>query len=424
MTVALEEKTIYRLFLSADSAENLAGEVQDIAQAIKTLPEAEIAELIDQKQAADEQLSHRLALVAQGVEELKAQLGASDVLDKSVKVSGESPKIAFLFTGQGAQYTGMCQALYQSEPVFRNALDQCASAFSDHMAEPLLELLFDPEKGDLLNQTGNTQPALFAIEYALAQLWQSWGVMPDYVMGHSVGEYAAATIAGALSLADGARLIATRARLMQALPAGGGMAAVMADAQRVQQLLDERDDQSQPLEIATLNGVKQTVVSGDQQAIEAFCVALKAAGIKAKALVVSHAFHSALMTPMLDEFEQIADALDYQPLKTPLISNVTGKMLEVGQMNGHYWRDHVRQPVNFLGGMQTLFSKGCDLLIEIGPHPVLMGMGIRCVPEDAPAHLSDKKNWLASARRNQDAALTIAQSVARVYVTSAYVNGE
>jgi acyl transferase domain-containing protein len=170
------------------------------------------------------------------------------------------------------------------------------------------------------------------------------------------------------------------------------------------------------IEIATLNGPKQTVVSGDAMAIDAFCENLNQAGIKAKALVVSHAFHSALMQPILDTFEEIAGSLDYQPFKTKLVSNVTGTVLSVGEMNGQYWRAHVRQPVDFLSGMQTLFDEGCDVFLEMGPHPILVGMGIRCVPEDAPEYLSHKANWLASIRRKRDDQVVVSSSLIALYL--------
>jgi epothilone polyketide synthase A len=196
----------------------------------------------------------------------------------------------------------MGKALYDAHPVFREALDRCAAIFDAELDRRLQDLLFAPEgtaEADLLNQTGYTQPALFAFEYALAQLWLSWGVTPDVVMGHSVGEIAAMCVAGAMSLEDGLTLIAARGRLMQALPAGGGMTSVMASEDVVSHALVGREAE---VAIAAINAPNQIVISGVGSVVAEIAERLGAGGVRTKALNVSHAFHSPLMQPMLEEY--------------------------------------------------------------------------------------------------------------------------
>ena len=238
-----------------------------------------------------------------------------------------------------------------------------------------------PEAGQSspLDQTAYTQPALFALEYALAELWRSWGIKPSVVMGHSVGEYVAACVAGVFSLEDGLKLIAARARLMQALPAGGRMAAVFADEARVVRAIAPY---RKTVSLACVNGPENMVISGVGSDVEAVLKRFEAEGIGFTPLTVSHAFHSPLMEPMLDEFERVAAEVTYASPRIGLVSNVSGTLARGEEMaNGAYWRRHIRQPVRFSASMEWLYGQGYRMFMEIGPSPVLLGMGARCFPE-------------------------------------------
>lgn len=324
-------------------------------------------------------LAERLFILGKDKEDLQKQLHAyaSDGKGQTAHVSPEDPpRVAFCFSGQGSQYAGMGRMLYDTQRVFRETIDQCNAVLEPLLGHSLKSLLFPDDPADpLLDQTTYTQPCLFSLEVALARLWASMGIVPDVVMGHSVGEYAAAVVAGVFSLEEGATLIAQRARLMGALPSGGGMLAVKMDAAEAEALVAQHPND---LSVAAYNGPDSTVIAGTKSILEEMATKIKDEGGKAKLLVVSHAFHSHLMDPMLEQFRGYADAVAYAPPRITFISNLTGKTANKELTDPDYWVRHVREPVRFIDGTQGVIASGSTQLVEVGPAPVLLGMmGVR-----------------------------------------------
>ncbi|AOY83395.1 type I polyketide synthase [Moorena producens JHB] len=367
---------------------------------------------------------HRLAVIASDHKELAEKLLYQKTGEEVVglfagqfdSASQSPPKIAFLFTGQGSQYVNMGRELYETQPTFRQALEQCDQILQPYLEYSLLEILYpqnaQPSSSSLLDQTAYTQPALFAIEYALYKLWSSWGIKPKAVMGHSVGEYVAATVAGIFSLEDGLKLIATRGRLMQQLPSGGEMVSVMASESKIRELITPYTEK---VAIAAINGPESVVISGEAEAIAAIVHKLESDGVKTKRLQVSHAFHSPLMEPILAEFEALAKQITYHQPKIPLISNVTGTKVDNSIATANYWVNHIRQPVKFAASMATLHQQGSEIFLEIGAKPILLGMGRQCLPEDSGT-------WLPSLRPGVDEWQQILSSLGQLYIRGAQID--
>jgi acyl transferase domain-containing protein/acyl-CoA synthetase (AMP-forming)/AMP-acid ligase II/acyl carrier protein len=411
------ERPLHLLTLSARTDQALNEAARQFGAHIKASSDS-IGDIAFSANAGRSHFDQRLAMVVRStddapqlIESFLSGAAHKDVFRGEV-VPATKPVIAFVFTGQGSQYVGMGRDLFYTQPIFRRTLESCDELLRPLLKEPLLDVMYgSAENGALLDHTEYTQPALFALEYALAELWKSWGISPALVMGHSVGEYVAACVAGVFSLEDGLRLIAERARLMQALPGNGGMASVFASADRVRDFVEPH---SKELSIAAMNSPKQTVISGSLSALDVVTAEMKNAGVGFSRLAVSHAFHSPLMTRMLGQFREIANQINYARPRIGLVSNVTGS-IGSDVANGGYWMSHIVSPVNYAAGMETLHRHGYDALIEIGPKPTLLTIAKECIAPDG-------KLWLPSLRAKRPNWATLLESLAALYVRGAAVD--
>ncbi|WUH89178.1 type I polyketide synthase [Streptomyces sp. NBC_00433] len=344
---------------------------------------------------------HRAVVVGESRAEL---LGGLDALaagsDAAQLVRGEAaerPLTAFLFTGQGAQRPGRGAELRREQPAFAAALDEVCTALDAHLERPLREVMFAVPGSDeaaLLDRTAYTQPALFALEVALYRLAESFGLVPDYVLGHSIGELAAAHVAGVFSLADAAALVAARGRLMGAMPAGGAMFSLDADEAEVRALLAGRTDR---VTVGAVNAPGATVISGDLDAATELAEQWRSQGGKATRLRVSHAFHSPHMDGALDELRAVAGTVDFHPPRIPVVSNVTGAVAGEELLTADYWVAQAREAVRFLDGVRTLRDAKVTAFLELGPDRVLTALVHRCLGADGTGSV------LASALRTGSA---------------------
>lgn len=330
--------------------------------------------------------AHRIAAIGRTGAEIAAGLDGAKW--RGVVDPARHPKVCFLYSGQGSQYAAMGKELSATHPIVRRILDRAR------------EILGDDYDADL-TRTRCVQPSLFAVEWALTELWRSWGIRPDMVAGHSVGELTAACAAGVMSWEDGLRLVARRGALMSAAPGRGSMAAVLAAESHVRAVIAGREDVS----IAAINGDRQIVISGTLDGVAAVVNDLRRNGIHAEPLEVEHAFHSALMEPILDELEAEAARVPFVVPSLPLVANVTGKVLQDAP-DAKYWRRHAREAVQFASGIRTAIAEGCTIFIEVGPGTVLTGMAKRLGATLA----------VSSIRRERDEWEQLLESLAALYV--------
>ncbi|MBL8341593.1 MAG: acyltransferase domain-containing protein [Rubrivivax sp.] len=385
------------LTLSARDPRALAELAAVAADAVQAAP-ARWVEFAHTANCARTPLAHRASVRARDAASLADGLRAlarGESADRAMRGQRKgAPRVAFLYTGGGAQTVGMARALYDAAPIFRRTFD-AAAAFLEPLLGIGLREVIDAPGGDRspLHETRHGQPAQVAVALALTDLWASWGVRPAAVLGHSLGEYAAAYAAGLLSLPDALRMVVARTRAVDALAAAGRMATIFAAPAAVQAQIVSS---ASTAVIAAFNGPEQVVVSGTPEEVEALATHFERSGTRVSRLRVAYASHSPMMEPALAPFEASIADIAYGELHTTFVSNRTGAPVTMAQVaRAAYWRDHLRQPVRFSESMRALAALGITHYVEIGPHPVLVGIGALCVEGDDVA-------WLPSLRRDDD----------------------
>ena len=365
------------LVLSAKTDTALEKATQNLGTYLKAHPEVNLGDVAYTLKVGRRRFAQSRIFVCQGRENA---ITALETLHKSTVLShpptDDPPSVIFMLSGQGSQYPNMGLELYQSESVFREQIDYCAEVLKPHLGQDIRDIIYpnanqENEAAQKLKQTAITQPALFVIEYALAKLWQSWGIHPQSMIGHSIGEYVAACLAGVFSLEDALMLVATRGQLMEQLPPGVMLAVPLAPDE-IQPLLKA------PLSLAVINGVARCVVSGPREAIDELVEQLKTQGVEGSLLHTSHAFHSSMMEPILEPFTQKVREIALNSPQIPYISNVTGTwMTEEDAIDPTYWAKHLRQTVQFAQGIEQLLQQPEHILLEVGPGRTLSTLAMQ-----------------------------------------------
>ncbi|MEV5379590.1 aminotransferase class I/II-fold pyridoxal phosphate-dependent enzyme [Streptomyces nondiastaticus] len=412
----------HALCLSGHTPTALAALARQYRTHLAARPDADLREVCHSANTGRAHLAHRAVVTGASAADLDAALEdlvrdrASTAAVRGHVLGRPEPKVAFLFGGQGTQYTGMAKELYGTHEAFTRTLDRAGAVLQPLLGVPLTQLLFDEENAGLLRSTRYCQAALVTLEAALAGVWTSLGVRPAAVLGHSAGAIAAAAVAGAVSLEDALVLAAERGRLMDEQPGEGAMIACAGDAAAVREVAGEFAS----VAVAAVNTGDHVVLSGAAAEIAAAGDALRGRGLTVRPLVVSHAFHSPLMAGAADPLREAADRIAFAEPAVPWVSDATGEL--TGRPDGGYWRAHLLGTVRFADGFATLRRLGCDAFVEIGPHPTLLNLGRSMTAAEPGAADGPAPLWLPSLRRGGDAWESLLQSVGRLHCAGGTVD--
>ena len=418
---AVQQRDAHLVCLSTKTDKALQALAARYETFLSQQPEKAFAEIAYAANTSRASLSQRLALVASSAAEARQKLAAfqADPQGGAVIFSGKSaarpPEITFLFTGHGAQFAGMGRKLYETEPVFRQTIDRISQLAAAYLPTPLIDALYPPQGGDaaLMDSMTYGQPAIFALQMALAELWRSWGIQPAVVAGHSLGEYAAAVVAGIFSLEDGLKLVCTRGRLMDNLPQEGSMASVFTTEEEISEVISPLSD---GVSIAVINAPTNIVISGIPSAVDQALALFEARGVKTRRLAIAAGAHSPLVDPMRDEFMRAVSTVTFLPPRIDLVSCTTGEVTTAAEASEHeYWWRHLRQPVQFARVMETMQERGQAVFVEIGPHPVLLSIGQRVLP-------GGYGTWVPSLREKVDDTQQMLEALGMLYTSGAAVN--
>jgi epothilone polyketide synthase D len=407
-------RRIHILSVSARTESALRALAMRYADYIRRMPSVAVEDICHTANVGRSHWPHRVAVTGASRQEI---LDGLQNFQGSRRPNGwvaghvsAPPKVAFLFTGQGAQYAGMGRQLYESEPVVRRVLQECEAAARPVLGRSLLEVMYGADEA-LINETEYAQPALFALECATAAMWRAWGVEPTAVVGHSIGEYAAACVAGVFSLEQGMRLVVERGRRMQALPRIGAMVALNANEARIREAMERIGG---VVAIAAVNGPASTVISGERDAVRAVVEQLAQQGVQGQELRVSHAFHSPLMAPMAADFETVARGVEYRTPRLMMAANVTGEVLRNGQtLDASYWGRQITEPVRFADSVQALAAEGYGVWVEMGPQPTLSLLGEQAVGAGS---------WIGTLQRGREDWQQVTKGLAALYVQGVKVD--